>query len=117
MPGSATWLADVGAGDLHPFEVGGRRQHPAQKLSIAGLDSGPLTERQPRLRDPIRELVAQPLQLPQVEHPRLARDRCNAVIDLDPAEGLAEKGGELPLEAANLAPQLGTSEALIDLDA
>jgi hypothetical protein len=72
---------------------------------------------QARLGDPLRQIVAQPLQLSQVEDPRLWRERVDPMADLDPAEGLGKERGELALEAADLAPQLGPGEALVDLDA
>ena len=69
-----------------------------------------------RLGDPLGELVAQLLQLAEVEDPRLGGHRGDAVLDLDPAEGLGEEAGELALEMADLAPQLGPGQALVDLD-
>jgi len=62
------------------------------------------------------QLVAQPLQLSQVENPRLGRDRLDPVANLDPAESLGEEAGELALEMADLAPQLDAGVALVDLD-
>jgi hypothetical protein len=37
--------------------------------------------------------------------------------DLDPAEALGEETGEMPLQAADLAPQLAPRGALVDFDA
>ena len=83
---------------------------------MRGLDPGALGEGQARLGDPLGELVAQPLELAEVEDPRLAPTAATAVVDLDPAEGLGEEAGELALEAADLPPQLDAGEALVDLD-
>ena len=117
MPVAATGLADVGATDLDPLEVLRCGDHPAQELAISRLDPGSLLELQPGVGDPFRQLVAQPLQLTEVEDPRLSRDRGNAVIELDPAEGRCEETAQLTLEAADLAPQLGPRPQLVDLDA
>jgi hypothetical protein len=117
VPVTTARLADVGAADLDPLEVLRRGKHLAQQLAVVGLDPGPLAQRDPRLRDPIREIVAQPLQLAQVEDPRLHRDGGDTVIELDPAEGLGEEAGELTLEVADLAPQLRSGSELVDLDA
>lgn len=117
MPGSAARLADVAAGDFHPLEVSGRRQHLAQQLAVAGLNPRPLMQGEAGVGDPLRQLVAQALQLAQVEDPRLRRDRGDAVGNLDTAEGLGEKVGELALEVTDLAPQLNAGEALVDFDA
>jgi hypothetical protein len=109
--------ADVVAAHAHPLEVRGRGLHLPQQLAVAGLDPCLLAQGQPRLGDAVRELVAQLLQLTQVEHPRRRRDRGDAMLHRDPAEALGEQRGELSLEAADLAPQLVPGEALVDLDA
>jgi hypothetical protein len=83
---------------------------------VGGLDPGPLAQGQPRRGDPLRQLVPQPLELAQVEDPRLGRNRADAVLDLHPPEGLGKESGELTLEMADLTPQLGSGKALIDLD-
>ncbi len=116
MPGATAWLADVGAGDLHPLEIGGSGQHSPQQLTVVGLDPGPPRQADPRLGDPVGELVAQPLQLPEVENSRLPGGRRDPVIELDPAEGLGEEGRELALEPAHLAAQLVPSQALVNPD-
>ena len=116
MPVAAARQAEVVAADLHPLEVRRRGQHLAQQLVVRGLDPGPLAQGQPRLGDPLGEIVAQPLELAEAEDPGLAGDGGDAVVDLDPAEGLGEETGELALEMADLAPQLGPGEALVDLD-
>lgn len=114
MPGPATGLADVGAGDRHP-PVGGRvGRHAPQQLAVPGLDLGPAGERHPGAGDPLGQLVAHPLQLAEAEHPRLDRRRRHPVLDLDPAEGLAEQPRQLALQPPDLAPQLLPRRPLVD---
>ena len=117
MPVAAAGHADVVAAHLNPLEVGRRGDHLAQQLAIAGLEAILLAQRPLCRGDPVRQLVAQPLQLPQVEDPRLRGHRADAVVELDPAEGLGQEAGELALEMADLTPQLDPGEALVDLDA
>ncbi|MFN8164309.1 MAG: hypothetical protein U0R26_10890 [Solirubrobacterales bacterium] len=114
MPGAAAGLADVVAGHLHPLEFRRRRQHAPQQLAVAGLHSGALAQGQPRLGDPVGQLVSQALQLAEVEDSGLGRDRADPVTHLDPAERLGEEPGELTLEAPDLPPQLVAGEALVD---
>jgi len=109
--------ADVVAADLDPLEVLRRRHHLAQPLAVGGLEPVLLGQGQPRIGDAVGELVAQPLQLPEVEQPRCGRDRGDAVTDLDPAEALGEESGQPLLEGADLAPQLTPRGTLVDVDA
>ena len=113
MPSATAGLSDVVARNPHPLELGRIGEHRTQKLAVTGLELGALIEPQPRLSDPSREFIAHPLQLAQAEHPRLARDAAELGADLHPAKGVGEKAGQLPLEPANLAPQLGARQALI----
>jgi hypothetical protein len=117
VPGAAAGLTDVLATDLHPPVVPRRVQHLAQQLAVAGLDQGPLAQRQARLGDSLRERIPHPLQLSEVEDPRLGGNRPDPVAELNPAEGLAEESGQLALEPAHLAAQLDARGVLVDLDA
>jgi len=107
---------EVVAAHLHPLEIRRRGQHLAQQLMIRGLDPGAFAQGQPCLGDSLGEVVAQLLELAEAEDPWLTANRGDPVVDLDPAEGLGEETGELPLEMADLAPQLNPGEALVDLD-
>ena len=84
---------------------------------VVRLDPILLAERLFCLGNANGQVVAQPLQLAEIENPRLGSDRRDAVLDRDAAEPLGEQRGELTLEATDLAPQLGPGEALVDLDA
>ncbi len=117
MPVAAAGQAEVVTADLDPLEVRRGGQHPAQQLAVEGLDAGLLAQRQPRLGDPLRQLVPQPLELAEVENPRLDCDRGDAIVELDASEGLAQEAGELTLEPADLASQLDPGKALVDVDA
>jgi hypothetical protein len=91
---------------------GGVGEHPPQQLAIVGLQLRALVEFQARLADSRRQLVAHPLQLAEAEHPGLAAHAADPALDRHPAEGFREQARQLPLEAADLPPQLGASEAL-----
>jgi hypothetical protein len=117
VPVAAAGLADVGTAHLHPLEVRRRGQHLSQQLAVAGLDPGPLAQPQAGIGHPLGQIVAQLLELTEVEHSRLGRNRADQVIDLDPSESLREEAGQLALEPSHLAPQLDPSEALVDVDA
>ena len=117
MPVATAVQAEVVTAYLDPLEVRRRGQHPAQQLVVVGLDLGALTQGETPIRDPLGQVVPQLLQLAEVEDPRLGRDRSDAVVDLDPAEGLGDESGQLTLEMADLAPQLHPGEALVDVDA
>ena len=116
MPVAAAGQAEVVAAHLHPLEVRRRGQHPAQQLVVGGLDPGALAQGQTCLGDPLGQVVAQLLELAQAEDPGLDRDRGDAMADLHPAECLGEEAGKLALEMADLASQLDTGEALVNLD-
>jgi len=116
VPGAAARLADVGAFDLDPLEVRRGRQHLRQQLAVGGLDALALAQRHASIGNPFGQLVAQPLELAQVEDPRLRRDGADPVPYLDSAERGGEEPGQLALQASDLAPQLGPGEALVNLD-
>lgn len=109
----AAGLADFGTGHPHPLVFGGGVEHAAQQLAVASLELGLLLKRLAGRGNPVRKRVAHPLQLPKACDPRLAaRDRY-AGINLDPRECLHHEVSELALQAADLAAQLGASEALV----
>jgi hypothetical protein len=116
VPVAAARQAEVVAADLDPLEVGRRSQHPAQKIAVGGLGRVLAPQGGLRLGDPLGQFVAQLLQLAEIEHPRGADGGGEAVLQLDPAEGLGEMSRQLLLEAPDLAPQLRPRETLVDLD-
>jgi hypothetical protein len=113
---AAARLADVGAGDADPLELGRRSKHFAEQLPVGGLHAGALVQPQAALGDPVGELVAQPLQLAEVEHARLAGEPRDVVLDPHPTEPLGHQPGELALETADLAPQLVARQPLVGVD-
>ncbi|MFN8217621.1 MAG: hypothetical protein U0R71_13595 [Solirubrobacterales bacterium] len=115
MPAPASGLADVGTGDGDPPVGGGVGQQAPQQLPVRGLDLGAAGERQPGLRHPRGEPVADPLELAEPEHARLAGPRPHPVGDLDPAEGGAEQARELALQAPDLAAQIPPRGQLVEL--
>jgi hypothetical protein len=114
VPLAAARLADLGAGDLDPLELGGAGQHRPQQLALAGLLAGALAQRGAGAGDPLGEGVAQALELTEVEDPGLAGGRGDSVLDDDPAEALGDEAGELAVEAGDLGAQLSAGGALRD---
>jgi hypothetical protein len=80
VPASTAWLAEVGARDPHPPELGGRGDHFSQQLAVSGLDPGALSQIDARLGDKLGQIVAQLLELAEVEDPRRHRARGDTVI-------------------------------------
>lgn len=113
MPVTAARLADVGAGDPHPFELGWLGQHPLQQLAVASLELCPGAESAARGGHARGEGVAHHLQLAEADQPRLTSDGGDPSVDLEPGKGLRDEVGELPLEATDLAPQLGPSKLFV----
>jgi hypothetical protein len=91
----------------------GRLDQVAQELLVGSLDQGALGEDQSRLGDPVGQLVADRLQLAEIEDPWLGGETGDRGIDPDPAEGFSEEPGKDSLEAADLAAQLAASQALV----
>jgi len=116
MPVAAAGLAEIGAGDPQPAEVGGPGEHLLEQLAIAGLAIRSLAQGAAGVRNTDRKRIAHGLQLAKVKRPRPAVDGGNACVELKAGERLCNKRGQLPLETADLAPQLSPSQALISLD-
>lgn len=106
--------AEVFAGDADPLEVLRGGEHPLDQLPVLVLDPPPLDQRPAGLGGAVGELVAQRLQLAEVEQPRLCGERLDAVGHLGVAEGLAEQACELRLELGDLPAQLPPCPALVD---
>lgn len=113
MPVAAARQAEIVARDLHPLEVLRSREHAVEQLMVAGLELVALAQRPAGVLDPRREGVADRLQLAEVERARLPRERRHAGIEPEPREGLGDQGGELPIEAADLAAELGAGKPLV----
>jgi hypothetical protein len=116
VPATATGLADVGAGDHHPPVPSRVLEHLLQQLAVGSLDLGPPAELDASAGDAVGELVAQLLELAEVEQARGRMARRKPVLDFDPAEGLADEAPQLALQAADLTPQLAASESLVTPD-
>jgi hypothetical protein len=112
VPVAAAGQAEVGAADPHPAVGGGVGKHRLDQLRVAALELLALDQRPARLGDPGGERVAKLLQLTEVEHPRRPGGR-DPVRDDDPTEALGDEAGELPLEPADLAAQLGPGAQLL----
>lgn len=110
---TASRLAEVGAGDPQPLELGGLGQHPLEQLLVGGLAPRTLSEIASRRRDPRREGVPDPLELPEADQTRLPRSGRDARIDRETREGLRREPAQLCLETADLAAQLNAGETLV----
>jgi hypothetical protein len=116
VPVAAAGLAEVGTGDDRPRVALRSGDHLPQPLAVGGLEIGTGGETGARLRDPIGKLVAQALELTEVEDARLGGAGPDAVLDFHPAEALGEEASQLMLEASDLAAQLAPSQPLVDAD-
>ena len=116
MPVTAAFEAEVLAGHLDPLEVLGRGEHPLDQFAVLGLDLLPLHQGAPGLGDPVGQVVANRLQVTEIENPRRCGDGFDPMRDRSVTEGLAEERGQLRLETADLATQLEPRVALVDPD-
>jgi hypothetical protein len=116
VPVAATRLADVGPGDSQPPVLGRRRQHLPQQLMVALLQLVALTQCDAGVRDSLRKGVSDALQLAEIGDPRRPRQSGNAGVDLESWESFGGEVRQLPLEAPDLAPQLGPRQPLVAAD-
>jgi hypothetical protein len=109
---AAAGQADVGAADADPVVLLRSGEQVLEQGAVGLLEGGALGERAVRVGDPSGERVAHLLKLPEPEHPRRPR-RLDPVRDDDPPQPFGNQFPELPLEPADLPPQLGASEPLV----
>jgi hypothetical protein len=114
---TAAGLADVGAADPHPAVVARRLDQGGEKFAAGGLGRGPRGERGAGIAGTLGEGVAQALELAEVEQARRRCGRSDPVGDGDAAEAIEGEAGQLELEPADLAAQLGAGKALVAVDA
>jgi hypothetical protein len=110
---TAAGLADVGAADPHPAVVAGRLDQGPQQFAVGTLGRGPRGEGGTGVADALGQRVAQALELAEVEQSRCRNRRRDRMGDGDAAEAVEGEASQLVLEAADLAAQLGTREALV----
>jgi hypothetical protein len=113
MPVPTARQAQIVARDLHPLVVLRRLEHPLQQLAVARFELVALPQGAACVLDPRRKRVADRLQLAQIENARLGREGRHIRRQLQAAERLSHKPPQLGFEPPDLAPQLGTSEALV----
>lgn len=116
MPVTATGQAKILTGDADPLEVLRSGDHLPHQLAVLVLDLLSLHQSSPGFGDPVGKLVAERLQLTEVEEPGRGRDGFDPMRHLGVAERLAEKRGQLRLETADLAAQLDPRTTLVDPD-
>lgn len=112
MPVAAAGLTDVGAADAEPAVLLRGGDHRGEQLAVGSLGGGADGERLARLGGADGERVAQLLQLAEAEHPRRPGG-AHPVGDRDPAEPGGDQSGQLQLELADLAAQLGAGASLV----
>jgi hypothetical protein len=66
--------------------------------------------------DSLRKGVSDALQLAEIGDPRRPRQSGNAGVDLESWESFGGEVRQLPLEAPDLAPQLGPRQPLVAAD-
>ncbi len=109
----AAGQAEVGAADPHPAVVAGRLDQGVQQFAVGRLGGGLRGERGAGLAGTLGKRVAQALELAEVEQARRRGGRADPVGDGDAAEAVEGEAGQLELEVADLAAQLGAGEALV----
>ncbi len=112
MPVPAAGLADVGAADPDPAVILRGGEHVVQKFAVGLLEEGALGKGAPGFGEAGRERVADLLQLAEVEDARRP-DGVDPVRDVDAPHPLGDQPGELPLELADLPPQLIPRASLV----
>jgi hypothetical protein len=112
---AAARQTEVGAADPHPAIGGGVGEHVVEERAIGVLEGLALGEGALRLGDAARQLVADLLELAQVQHPRRTRS-LDPVRYLHASETLGDQPGKLTLELADLPAQLGAGQTLVDRD-
>jgi len=112
---AATGQAEVGAADPQPVEAGGVGQHLLEQLAVGLLEGLALGERAARVGDAAGERVTNLLELTEVEHPRRARGE-DPVRHDHASQSLGDQPRQLTLELADLPPQLGAGQTLVDGD-
>lgn len=115
MPVAAARQAEVGAADAQPPVTLRGGEHVVEEGAVGVLEGDPLGERAVRLGDAAGKRIAELLQLTEPEHPRRSRGT-DAVRHLDPAESLGDESRQLALELADLTPQLGPRQTLVDYE-
>ena len=113
MPVTAPGLANVGARDPHPLVLGRRRQHVLEQLAVAGLQLVLLAQGVASGGDPIRQGVANLLELLEPGDTGHGKAGGDPGVELKARKGLSTEASQLVLEAADLAAQLSAREALV----
>ena len=107
--------AHVGPGQAHPLVARGLEHHALEQQAVLLLDLGAFADRPAGGVDPLREVVANLLQVSQAEHPRTAVRRHR---EIDPGAWIGgdKSVGELALERGDLLAQGPSRRSLVDLD-
>jgi hypothetical protein len=113
VPVPAAGLTDVGAADPDPAVVLRGGEHVLQKFAVRLLDEGALGEGAVGLGEAGRERVANLLQLTEIEDARRPGG-IDPIWDANPTHPLGDQPGQLPLELADLPPQLVSRTRLLD---
>jgi hypothetical protein len=113
---TATGQAEVVARDLQPLVVLGRLEHSLQQRTIVGLEPVAVAQGASGVLHPRRQRIADGLQLAEIERSRARRGRGDTGREGQSRKGLRREGGQLPLQTADLTPQLDSRKRLAAAD-
>jgi hypothetical protein len=94
----------------------GLEQHPLEIQTVRRLDLGALGDRHARCVQPLGELVADPLELPQIEDVWIRATVPSAARQSAHRERGDERDGQLALEPRDLRAQGPSRRELVTLD-
>src|SRR5690349_16337113 len=112
MPVLAAGLADVAVAHAHPAVLLGLEQHLLDQAAVVLLHESPLGQLAAVVLEPVRQLVADGLELPQAEDARTAA-RWHPPVEPGARIGAAEEARKLRLELCDLIEQRASSGALV----
>jgi hypothetical protein len=115
VPVPAAGQTEVVTRDLHPLVVPRGLEHPLQQLVIVPLELVTLAQGAAGVLHARRQGVADRLELAEVEHSRLARERRHLIGHLQATECLADQSRLLSFKPTDLASKLGTGKALVPI--
>jgi hypothetical protein len=105
LPDPATGLAQVTAGDAREAVLGRVKQDPLEIETVGGLHLCALRDRHARGVEALRELVADPFQIAEIEQPRVAPWIGGSLVESSHRVGGDERIGQLALQPRDLFAQ------------
>jgi hypothetical protein len=105
VPHAASRLADLSIRDPHEPVAARVEQHLLEPHPVGDLELGALADRRAGSLDARREVVADALELAEVEQPRRAARPRRLLVEPSHRKSGHERVGEFPLELVDLGPQ------------